>query len=235
MDCDHFSCDELSSTSDEDVVSHPSAAAGGVAEDGGRDDTVPGHAGSWASAAGAAEQPPAADAAFAADDDVGDLYSDIDAGPQHLSAEAAAAADVELDDLYSNIDAGPQLPSDLTLRRVLASVTSEREALEVEVARLSGEIGAAKAQLQQSLRNACTILCTARLEIQRKRARLADARAQARRDGGRGYGSVRGAAPAAHGLAAGGHFGGAGRCGGSGPVVDGVGRRKRAAAIAEET
>lgn len=204
MECDHFSCDELSSTSSEDGAPHPAAAAGGVAEEGGRGDKLPAHAVSSASVAGDAVAAPAADAAGSADD--------------------------EVDDLYADIDAGPQLPSDLTLRRMLASSTSEREALEAEVARLSGEIGEAKAQLQQSLRNACTILCTARLEIQRKRARLAAARAQAaashRHGGGHGKGSARGVVPAPHGPAGGGHFGGGG-CGGSGPVVDGVGRRKR--------
>jgi hypothetical protein len=202
MECDHFSCDELSSSSDEDVVPYQAAAAGGVAEEGGRGEAVRSHARSSDYAAEAAALIPAAD--------------------------ATATADDEVDDLYADIDAGPQLPSDLTLRRVLASVTSEREALEAEVARLSSEIGTAKAQLQQSLRNACTILCTARLEIQRKRARLANARAQAvashRRGDGRAYGTARGAPLAAHRPAGEMHFSG---CSGTGPVVDGVGRRKR--------
>eukprot|EP00967_Tisochrysis_lutea_P104573 scaffold158805_cov34-Tisochrysis_lutea.AAC.1 len=146
MEFDHFSCDELSSTSGEEEL------VGGSSD--------------YRVVSGGNSQP------------VG-MLSPTD-GPREGSAHDSADGEMddEIDDLYGDIDCAPQLPSNLTMRRTLASVLSEREELEVQVARLSGEISEAKACLQQSLRNAYTILCTARLEIQRKETQVADARAR---------------------------------------------------------
>lgn len=206
MEFDHFSCDELSS-SDENDASHGASvvvAAGESVE-------VEAEPSSVATAeAGRAE-----------------------AGTASTSPIASATADNddELDDLYADIDTAPQLPSDLTLRRSLAAAISQRQELEAEIADLTRGLSLAKDKLHQSLRNASTILLTARHEIQRKESQVADARTQASARHKRKAGDA--AAPPVPAREGGGISGR--RTVGTGPVVDGGGSRKRAAYAGGDT
>ena len=64
--------------------------------------------------------------------------------------------------LYGGLEVVPQLPSVVELRNRLASVTSERKALESQLSDLQSMDQAARETIKDLTRRACILLATAR-------------------------------------------------------------------------
>ena len=83
----------------------------------------------------------------------------------------SAADDAEL--LFT-LDTGPLLPSTVELRNQLVAATAEREALEASLQSLQNDERTAREAIKDLTQRACIVLATARLELRRKDAQLAE-------------------------------------------------------------
>ena len=79
-----------------------------------------------------------------------------------------------MEDLYDDLPTAPRLQSSVGLAAELAAATAEREALEAKLAALRAQGTEGRAAIQDLTQRACVMLVTARLELQRNEARLAE-------------------------------------------------------------
>ena len=87
----------------------------------------------------------------------------------------ASEADASCSELYDTIEDTPGLPSEIELAQSLAAAREKRRALQATLAELKEEVGQGRPRLEEAIRRACIVLCTARTELRRKQRQLEEA------------------------------------------------------------